>query len=794
MPTEVTDPNDSINLLFKALDEGSVGLVQAADKIEEELSARGHRYIMDIAPRQVGIDPINRDGEGGSAQQVLLLASDIFDVGFSVEATRHATCVEVIPGTRDVEVFNQKFAHGNGLATVLEDSIHFGSLSGGHTNYVLRCVADGVPSSRTEMCEKGKLSLDVIERKDAVFGQAVRQGLRWRVLRWQVRVMWPRALQIIQAARNVPSAMNRRVSEMQGLIQLHALAAVAQAKGEAVDWPSIKRAVLRAKPGWAEYADDLILFVAAKAGGVEGRYLEAMKRVFRMLDTSTRCSLPGGLYSALADFSGAYVAVALWTTAYTCPYSKENVSGGQCVWVKASDVKNLMHGGAATKALVAEAERCLATARLRLQEAKADVETNEVTKVLTALDTRVGRFLLQKQEASKIQYKSIVEICQQFVKDLCEGVPGADGSVYRDVWPLPATAPSHVPLASSSTPGAIGLVSINDKGDVTDARCQLRSAGFDVEAMVARKSDPTTVYKIVSISGTVDTGSVRLQKHPLVKADLPATFDVSEFLGFFTLVDARTIVELHPGWPACRSSKTDLGRGLRMKGTVIAALGVLVELLEPDGGHVPKVEVQLKPQRRVLSKAAVDAFSVFFPPETTNVKSFTDDAKATASPEELASLWPVQCEPPCPGYSFYLGGATQAENMAPAWYVRRTTNEAEANVRLTPVDVQILAGIDFLETEIAAPHLKRRKLVKKTPVPTTADEQVADLKITLPVMTNHKALKVNEELVLYRPATAKKAREAAAITMSTLAMQVRAGNASAAQRAAAAASSAAATF
>ena len=83
----------------------------------------------------------------------MLLAGDIFDVGFSWEATRHATCVEVIPGSRDVEILNQKFSAGNGLAEVPDNSIHFGSLSGGHTNYVLRCVAGGVPSSRADMCD-----------------------------------------------------------------------------------------------------------------------------------------------------------------------------------------------------------------------------------------------------------------------------------------------------------------------------------------------------------------------------------------------------------------------------------------------------------------------------------------------------------------------------------------------------------------------------------------------------------------------------------------------------------------
>ena len=143
-PVEVTDPKDELVQLMAKLDRGEMGLVQVADSIEAALAKRKFVYSLDIAPRMVGLDPINRDGEGGNAQQVLMLAGDIFDVGFSWEATRHATCVEVIPGTRDIEIFNQKFSDGNGMASVPENSIHFGTLSGGHTNYVLRCIAGGL--------------------------------------------------------------------------------------------------------------------------------------------------------------------------------------------------------------------------------------------------------------------------------------------------------------------------------------------------------------------------------------------------------------------------------------------------------------------------------------------------------------------------------------------------------------------------------------------------------------------------------------------------------------------------
>ena len=76
-PVEVTDPKDELVQLMAKLDRGEMGLVQVADSIEAALAKRKFVHSLDIAPRMVGMDPINRDGEGGNAQQVLMLAGDM---------------------------------------------------------------------------------------------------------------------------------------------------------------------------------------------------------------------------------------------------------------------------------------------------------------------------------------------------------------------------------------------------------------------------------------------------------------------------------------------------------------------------------------------------------------------------------------------------------------------------------------------------------------------------------------------------------------------------------------------
>ena len=190
---------DAVDAIIAKVEQDTLGIVQAADQLEDAFRAMDLMYVSHIPSRQVGFDPVNRDGEGGNAQEVHLLASDIAFVGWSWKETTHAVCVEVEPGTKDVEVFNRLLCAGVDLAPVEENSIHFGSLSCGHTSMGLRAIAAAMPSTCALLSENGRLSLTKLLIKDPEYAKAVTRGLRWNVIRWPVRARYPKALPIIQA-------------------------------------------------------------------------------------------------------------------------------------------------------------------------------------------------------------------------------------------------------------------------------------------------------------------------------------------------------------------------------------------------------------------------------------------------------------------------------------------------------------------------------------------------------------------------------------------------------------------
>lgn len=339
---EVSDPSDPVIKILDKLEADAIGIVQGADMLLAAFRAQGNLYDLQINSRMIGWDPSNRDAQGGNAQHVHELASDIAFVGWSWPETDDALCAEIVPGDKEVEQLNQKLVEDSEpeLAPVEADSIHFGSLACGHTNQALRCVQAGVASSCPMLSQDGHMSLAKLEARDPHYAEAVTQGLKWKVLRWRVRILYPRVLHVLQAARNVSGHVQRKINEMQGLSQMHKLAASCQKAGRPTDWLKIKRAVLRTRPPFVESMDSLVAFVIAKAGGSDGKYLRYLVAFHRQfVNPSIRESVPAPVWSGLAEMKHQYLAIALLEMTLTCP--SEYVRGGSCQWLTLAEVSGL---------------------------------------------------------------------------------------------------------------------------------------------------------------------------------------------------------------------------------------------------------------------------------------------------------------------------------------------------------------------------------------------------------------------------------------------------------------------
>lgn len=751
-----------IESVLTSVSQDHIGVVAAADKLMALFKEAGLLREMHIHCTQVGFDPANRDGQGGSALGVLSLAHDIAMVGWSWEQVSHALCVEVTPGDTSVEDFNRKLCADSGLAPVSPNTIAFGSLACGHTNMGLRAIAAGMPSEDPLLAEDGRLSTDKISKRDAEFGKAVREGLRWHVLSHEVRTRFAAALPVLQAARNVAGHVHRGENEVQAMCRLHAMAAAQQARGEAANWVPIRRAVLRTRPPFAERLDELVAFVAGKSGGANGDFLAYMASCHRLfVDPSTRTGLPAPLYAVLADFRMQYLAMAFWLTAYTCP--PEHVRHGMCSWVTGTEVASL----AKSKDLevsrrVSEAEAALKEARLRLKGVPVPIHgSNGLAKVFCLLDISMGRFVLGKQERSAVQHKSVAGVGLAFLENLAKAFPTANMEAYAGLWSADVSAPAATLVAPEAT-AAMPLYEISEAGERTTVLALLRERGLDVGGTVT--SDGGSFWRVVAVRESAKAVELEAATASAQGAYERRVVDVGAFCSDYTVADAKAVVVLHPGWPAEPLMLSATALTLRIRGLILAGLSQMAAELQRKHPLQELLVVRQKPVRAVFTKVSAPEGTILLAPETMVVKAVPRSDEMPPGAVEVA------CNPPDETSRFFLLPAGGNGPCVPMWHVRTTDVQKDATMVMQHWRTSVLVAGDFEGTTPLAesPGRPARRITAKS-----APEDYEKISLAIPVLVNAQGLAAETELVRYVPTGPKKVRIAPEVTLARVSKKAR---------------------
>ena len=275
------------------LDASEIGVVECGETLLEIMGDADLVYTMNIHPRQVGFDTSNRKI---MAADIPDLMNDIFEVGWVWSECAHAVCAEEAPGSTAVEKYNKEAAEGSTILAPIEcDSIKFGSLACSHNNAGLRAINARMPCDTPKMSEDGKYDPEKIARQKPKFGLALSQGLKWTVIRWPIRLHVPRALDIVQKARNTCGNIQRKIDAIEVMEEMHTTAAKMQKEGKEPDWPFIKRAALRTKPPCAPVISEMVVLLAMKSGGADGGFFKEFASFYRAFIKSHLRELPGSI-------------------------------------------------------------------------------------------------------------------------------------------------------------------------------------------------------------------------------------------------------------------------------------------------------------------------------------------------------------------------------------------------------------------------------------------------------------------------------------------------------------------
>eukprot|EP00435_Cladocopium_sp_Y103_P017255 s3914_g4.t1 len=293
IPAEVVN---NVKGILKDATEGErfVKCVHAALKALEE---SGHFYKLVIHCRHVACHPMNRDGSGINGVDVHALLDDIVDAGYVADRVS-AIAVEVADNGELVWNHTLVSQHGGQLGSLDMDKIKVLSLAGSHTNFVMRLFDQEVEHQNEKVCANGKLSLEMLQRHDPQWHQAVVSGYQWRVLSKHVTTQLPELLTMVQRMGN--ATLTRGEHELQLLRRLHSIW-VHQSQVGHPDYQKVKKL---ASPGVAapllKSMPHLFSFALKASGGITPWLLQETEAFVRAHASSTKI-LGSDLWQALSQ-------------------------------------------------------------------------------------------------------------------------------------------------------------------------------------------------------------------------------------------------------------------------------------------------------------------------------------------------------------------------------------------------------------------------------------------------------------------------------------------------------------
>ena len=778
---------------------GNLGIMQARDKIMENLR-REHMITDDyIHPSKVGVDPRNRNDLGGNWNTVHDLMPTIHRIGWSDAETKDAVCVQIIPGDKSVEEYNQILVEDVPLKPVLPGELTHSSLSCGHTNLGLRAIEAECPNSNPRISEHGKMSKTWIAKTDQPFAIAVDRGFHWQILHYAVRTKDPEALIILIAAHNVYGSVQQKTSEVQGLMEMYKMSKQMTACGKISDWDHIKASLLKKEPPFAADIDYLSQFLVGKAGDDDSvTFLQRFAASHRQFVPAKK-RIPGEVYGALADFPLVNVAWAVCLTAY-CGEASVRAKGNVCDFVAAPSIrslqKKLLLDYATTFKCVEIANRkgvthevveehkstaaCVASEVILLQvnnrlknaglPDKPELN-NRLNKCLTHLQESLVRFILDKPQREGREVTHLHGCAWLFVSDVQQEFPDVRVSILSETWPQSDKAacpkkpkPSSVASAARS-PHEQRVYAMDSMGVVVDPIAKLRAHNFDIGSMVGPKDQEESRSTIVSVN---EFNMVTLKPwFPEGGEETKEAGNAASATRQETLESIITTYELkkttgakvrHPGWVEQRPVEQDQQVMYERAYALWALSKISKHCREVFPDLFAKVECLFKPRQMAIAKAACPVGHLIIAPESTKVSSCEtlklDDEKG----DLRARIILVNTE--LTDHTFWGNPWIEKKRAAAFWFVESTDDPNKANMSFAVGSYDVTAGAEmtaptgiklaYAPSEAAASARTRNN--KKGPT----TEKVAHLPdeghkhiVRVHILVNHKDLKKDDVLMVF---------------------------------------------
>ena len=259
---------------------GKSSLVSEMASLYGFLTREGLCYQQVLDFDALGTHNANRDGQGVSCNHVHRLLSDIAALGYA-KGSGATICLELPPMPEELRKFNQKLvqdsAEGRYPLAPCSHRMRYATVAGSHFAQACKLVLRGVSHEDPDLTVNGKLSLEMVQRKDPKLADAIKGGVPWRVVSWQVQAACPEFAHLAQAAANASQGITQVESELQ--LASRMLRLMIQKKASKYD--DISAELLRSRPQGAMSLPYIFAFLVKFQGNEEGELFRATEEYVR---------------------------------------------------------------------------------------------------------------------------------------------------------------------------------------------------------------------------------------------------------------------------------------------------------------------------------------------------------------------------------------------------------------------------------------------------------------------------------------------------------------------------------
>jgi hypothetical protein len=640
---------EDFDKLYAEAQSPGAQIVSLVDDMLVILVALKLAYNAFIHPKRVGIHMSNRFGFGVAEDAVHHVGEQIHNDGFSWCAVDKAVCIEDDPATRihanyTIELTKDVVS----LANFVVDDIAFAALACTHTNQFLCAAIDGCPTNRQAIAEHGRISMHMMETKNAKCREAFTKGLEWTVIKRSVEVNYELFPGMVQHARNKVGLVQKDTDIWETMLAVQKMSMRARSLGMHPDWDAITTYTKGIVPKTFEDAECIIDFI--KLYGSDSLVYET--QAFAKKHVPVGVFVPPPIFAAISKLKVEATDLCprfMHAVLRTCASGKKNTNK-VALFLGTGDVATLQK--AAVYAQAKAAEKLMATARELCST--TSLSADALTRLYGWLDTVLVRFVLKKPTGT-MKFQSAQQVALQFLKDVNLLLPTGQTLKVPKAWGKScAEAPPQVPTTVAPS-SCIDFSGDNPIGVVTQL---LTLRGFVPKQVVVSKD-------LVATIGALDETSVSLINVMTVdgQAQADQMIHYKEFVSMYKIGKENVWLDL-TALDARISKEYEVDY---VKSMIRTRLGFEISTID--------LRIRDKPSKGVFANMDFKAKSLLIYPLTLRILAL--------SPGELHPKNGFEVhQQHLSDYRFFVMPYYSKDSVSAFWYVTTTTEMDNANVFL----------------------------------------------------------------------------------------------------------------